>query len=1618
MKRLLSITVALLAIAVGAWAQHFTIDPPLPGGQSTETVVYAKLVTGTTLSGNLANYEIAALVDGNVRAIVTGNTDSYAASEGATAADFNYFVFSIPGNFTGTADTDNGKPITFKMYNSTTGLEYDLTSQALTFDGARHGTQSALFELSVTEVTGITLSSYRIDMNWDEEVDLSNYPRLTPTNATVPNNLKYTYGINPSYTDKLAVTEDGILTSNEAAVAPDRSWYAIITLGSYSQGIDVTVHNHAKELTVNPGYETITVNLGDSTTLRQKLAAAFSVTPENTSDYSTLTSANSSIVAIGPEATGVVVYNPVGLGETTVTKKYQWTRPGQPDSYTYTTASKTVNVKVVQPVTAINLLHSIFDCNVGDDVTEFIKQCYEVAPTDATDKSVTYELDPTSNQDVVTIENNTIKAVGKGLAEIIVRSVSNPEVYATITARVGDYATSLAADRDSHTYTYIDSDIDITGDIFGIIDPTTGLWTQIGMITAQPFGKDMYQLEVTSSDPNVVQVYPDSRSGQWYAIVKKAGTSTLTFNLSYPDFMAGTPGEPVIKAAEPVTLRIDVTQGATSIELSQTSIDANVGDDLTAYIKSLITVLPDGASQDVTFELAPSEAEGVITIENNTILAVSAGTRDIVIRSASNPDVSATLTVTVHQWATAFDASSQTTRYYSYTNASFAITNDIFGTADTEGAVITTPTGATLYNMDVTSSNTSVVQVLKRMGAVRPNSITIQGPGEATLTFTLSYPNYITGGTNTATHVMNIIVSQGVAAFSFNTSSITMNVGETIDLKDYVTIQPEGASVADNDYLWTVQESDGQYMSVTGNTLQALAPNIDQKGSTLQLQLQGYESLGTADITVFIYQPATSITVNTPEITVNKNDWEALKSALESAITVNPTNHTDEIVWTSDNEEYIAQQEVATGEATLSEWVPIKGGQTTMTVKVGTTTYNADGTPSFEAHATQQITVNINVPIESIALVAGTAYVNAGDDLTDYLNSIITILPEDATNKSYHFVGNNRIVVADGRVTLPTAGLGQVWAVADDGSGVESNKKAFAAVNQAKDVTFAKDITVKYTGSDVDISEEVKANITFDPANASRVNATVTSSNPDVATVDMTITNTTTNTAVNLGVTATAKAVGETTVTMAITYIDYLAELMDAAGGQHRTTVERTFKIIVSEGLSGFEIASTLPNPMVVGQSYTLTLTPQPEDAEFDPNGFEAWINGGGGLEDFADIEHQDNGDGTYSITVTPNYPSIGNLVVNYTDGTTDLGSVVGDGIEINVGVPTTLTKGWQWKTLWGAIETDADFAAHLGDGTDNRYVDEVRSQSALMANDPVYGYYGELYDQGLQPGVAYKFNATTAVGIADAGIQQNGEILLKEKPQRLQKAWTWIGNPYVLSHAISAAIPTATDGDRIVSKENGFAEYSGGEWTGTLTTLVPWQSYLYYNNSGAEKSFLWTAETDIPAASRSNSGVRFNAPRKVSPQSAWQYDASPFRDNMSMVAVVNEQWAMDNEQWTIGAFVDGECRGEGLCIDGRMFITVHANQGEEISFRLRNELTGEQYDVDQTVRMQLMLGTLKAPYRLTSEGVATGVSNVQSTMNNVQESYDLGGRAVNATTTKGLTIQRGSDGKVRKVVK
>jgi hypothetical protein len=148
--------------------------------------------------------------------------------------------------------------------------------------------------------------------------------------------------------------------------------------------------------------------------------------------------------------------------------------------------------------------------------------------------------------------------------------------------------------------------------------------------------------------------------------------------------------------------------------------------------------------------------------------------------------------------------------------------------------------------------------------------------------------------------------------------------------------------------------------------------------------------------------------------------------------------------------------------------------------------------------------------------------------------------------------------------------------------------------------------------------------------------------------------------------------------------------------------------------------------------------------------------------------------------------------------------------------------------------------------------------------------------------------------------------------------------------------------------------------------------------------------------------------------RSVWSYDHTQFAGNMTMVASLPN---LDNpENYTIGAFVDGECRGEGSFDRGLAFITVHTDGGEEVSFRLHNELTNEYFDIDQTVVSRMRIGSVKSPMMMTSNSVVTGIATVERSVFNV-ESYDLNGRAVD-NNAKGITIHKMQDGTVRKVVR
>lgn len=1382
MKRLLLFFSALMAIASGTWAQadaaHFTIDPPLPGGQSTETVVRAKLVLGTTLSGNLSNYEIAALVNGEVRAIVFGNQQVSPAS--TTAADYNYFEFRIPGNFDNAGTSDNGKAITFKMYNSTTGLEYDLTSPAISFStNGSHGTLSSLVELSCTEVTGISAPA-RVHMNFNETYDISTQVSLTPAGATMPNNAAFTWDTGTTTTaPSIQVSADGKITSRVEPNGTILYGYVYTRLGSLTKSTDVQVHKHVKSVTPKAG---ITVNVGDVDGLTAALADAFNIEPEGYTDKQNLMSSSNSSVVARQYSNGSYVYNPLTPGTATMYVSFYYS-PSQTQDIT--TANGSVEVTVVQPVTSIYTNSNSIEANVGDNLTSLVNSLITVLPENATDKSYTFALRSGSTDGVLNVTSNSVTATGEGNAILDIASVSNPEKTCSLEVYVHNYAKTVQFDRQTHWYTYADQSFDISDDVTSFL--------QFG-----PTGySDLYSFELTSSDEAVVEC-------------------------NYAD--------------------------------------------------------------------------------NHVIAAVV-------------------------------------------------------------------------------------------------------GTGTATLTATLKYPNYLQIGADgtpaiqTVTATMQIVVEQGLTGFSLRPSA-SVNVGETLNLLDCVTLDPENFTLPADAYQWTIKQGDASCVTITGNTLTGVAPTAtEDQFVVLTLNIDGYKFPNEETMTVAVFAPATGITVNTPTITVNKGDEATLTAALNDAVSIVPANSTDVIVWASGNTDIVDLN------ATNNNWNPKAGGTVTMTAYAGT--YDTRHVFIPREGVTATVTVTVNVPIESITFTSGAPIVNIDDDVTDYLNSVVTILPEDATNKSIHFRLNsgNKFRNVNDRWIAASAGFGQFIAVADDGSGVESsNRMPIGVVSQASDVTFANDVVVSYTGTDIDISQLILDNITYDPANASRVNATLTSSNPTVAEISSFSTaNTVLNTPVNTTVTATAKGLGEATITMAITYIDYLAELMDASGAQHRTTVERTFRVIVAQGLSGFEIVEALPDPMAYNSSYELKLKPQPADAEFDPEAIQIWADDPVALgtqffeAEFVEVDE----DGNALFEVWANYPGTSHLNIRYDDGTVQLNVL--EASPLTAGLATTLDSGWQWRTLWGPIG-HSDIATHFQSA-----VDEVRSQTALMANDPVYGYYGDLFDEGLEEGVAYKINATTSIESWEAAIQTGGSYLLKDSYQPLQKAWTWVGNPYVLSHNIRHAITGVSEGDRIVSKEDGFAEWVNGGWVGSLTNLWPTQAYLYYNNSGAETQLQWVSE---PSLAQSGGGANPAPARKV--RSSWQYDASSFRDNMSMVAKLDE--VTDPERFTVGAFVDDECRGEGRCIDGLMFITVHADMGEEVTFRVEDKWSGQQFDINETERAQLLRGSVKAPVHLTinGNGTATGIDSVGSSTRTA--TYDVSGRQLNRAQ-RGVNIVRKQDGTMKKVL-
>lgn len=807
--------------------------------------------------------------------------------------------------------------------------------------------------------------------------------------------------------------------------------------------------------------------------------------------------------------------------------------------------------------------------------------------------------------------------------------------------------------------------------------------------------------------------------------------------------------------------------------------------------------------------------------------------------------------------------------------------------------------------------------------------------------------------------------------YSIVQPEVRVKVGAEFNLLDYITFEPANANIPEMDWTMGQGEKENEYASIKGNTFKALKSTGKYGSVSVSPNLWGMKPTGQyTKVSVRVIQPATSIELRDEYkngITVNLGDTAALNTVLRSGYTTAPADCNEELTWKSSDETAIRPM---TSESDLGKFNPVKAGTYTMTLS--------------GENASVDLKVTVIKPVENIKMVGSVKTIKMflGENLLDILPAGYKVMPEDATDRSVHYEvnqgyyqgvhedvdykytdifgdeyfneGDEMIALKPGRVRVTIRSVQNPQASCEYEVIVKRGPTNITFKQEEMTFLMPRKDTDKW-----DISEDIRNNIIMTPSWPKYDEY----EEYDIAESD-------------LDIRSYTKAVH--------LYYDFkndiLSALIDSIGGgrinvsysSERTiateeglqndeyNISNHFNITILESLKGFKVDGYVD--MVSTETRDFVLTPDPVDAEVDPSRVEVTITPDSYVsEEWKSIVEIVPTDETMlNYTIKPH--SVGNATI----------SVKLDGVEVatsHVGIGQRYMQkaGWKWASLYGGGVRWNSPEYELGN-----VVEEIRSEDALLHNDPEYGYFGDIYS--LETGECYKIKVKEEEpGLLDLRIMYTGGYEDMRTHRQIVPMWNWLGNPYQYDHDINSVFSTEDTyannfnvGDRIVSKDNGFAEYNGEKWTGTLTTLHAGLGYMYFNAASDTIDMEYLREGSMPQGT-----PVMNAPQHK--QSVWTYNSAPFADNMTIVADLGNDYSA--ERFTVGAFVGDECRGEGEMIDGKCFITVHADKGETISFKLHDAVSGEMRTINEQMPFAKMAGSLRAPQRLTVGGIVTGIT-------------------------------------------
>ena len=791
---------------------------------------------------------------------------------------------------------------------------------------------------------------------------------------------------------------------------------------------------------------------------------------------------------------------------------------------------------------------------------------------------------------------------------------------------------------------------------------------------------------------------------------------------------------------------------------------------------------------------------------------------------------------------------------------------------------------------------------------------------------------------------------------------MSVKVGAEFNLLDHITFEPANANIPEMNWTMGQGEKENEYASIKGNTFKALKSTGKYSWVSVSPNLLGMKPTGQyTKVSVRVIQPATSIELRDEYkngITVNLGDTAALNTVLRSGYTTAPADCNEELTWKSSDETALLPMIGSD----IGKFNPVKAGTYTMTLS--------------GENASVDLKVTVIKPVEYINPVGTVKEIKmyVGENLLDILPSGYKVMPEDATDRSVRY---------------------EVWSsynedqelkpyeiLEDNGSeGIFARKPGRARIaiisNQNPQASCTYEVIVKDGPTNItfkqdemtflmprkdtdkwDITEDIRNNIIMTPSwpkYEEYESYDIAQSNLDISSL---------TDAVNLyydfkkdSLSASVVKVGEEWIDISYSSERTIATEEGLKNDEYE--ISNHFHVTILESLKGFKVDGYVE--MVSTETRDFVLTPDPVGAEVDPSRVEVTITPNSYVpEEWKSmVEIVPTDETKLNYTILPH--GVGSATI----------SVKLDGVEVatshvNIGQRYMQKAGWKWTSFYASSVRWNSPEYELGN-----VVEEIRSEDALLHNDPEYGYFGDI--NSLESGTCYKIKVKEEEpGLLDLRIMYTGAYEDMQTHRQIVPMWNWLGNPYQYDHDINSVfvkeenINVFNVGDRIVSKDDGFAEYNGEKWTGTLTTLHAGLGYMYFNAASDTIDMEYLREGSMPQGT-----PVMNAPQHK--QSVWTYNSAPFADNMTIVADLGNDYSA--ERFTVGAFVGDECRGEGEMIDGKCFITVHADKGETISFKLHDAVSGEMRTINEQMPFAKMAGSLRAPQRLTVGGIVTGIT-------------------------------------------